>query len=262
MQCRLTRRNARASGGVMGSPDLARDRVIDPSQGTQWRKTPRLSIDALPFVGRRGDLSLDPKLRARGSSSLLNELWVTIRGCSRSMRGRERFPASPAAAAARPARPFSLGDSARASHRHRRTTVVASGGRGQAAPASVVGPGVWLSGSCYPVRLHRRYVRLREGCHGLRAHEFLLREGEVALQRVRTSRARGRSAKALPSRSQKSERSWVRPRVGSVIAEILGTTIWLRESRAFLFVLRARRARPREDGGLVGRNLGGLESAR
>lgn len=67
-----------------------------------------------------------------------------------------------------------------------------------------------------------------------------------------------------PSRRglQKSERSWVRPRVGSVIAEILGAAIWFREPHDFLFVLRARRARPREDGSLVRRNLGGLESAR
>lgn len=66
------------------------------------------------------------------------------------------------------------------------------------------------------------------------------------------------SAKAFWRDKQESCRSWVRPRVGSVVAEVLGRRIWLRDFRVSRFVLRARRVRLRKDGGLASRNFSGL----
>lgn len=100
--------------------------------------------------------------------------------------------------------------------------------------------GVVLSGA-----LASPVCRLREGCHGLRAHEFLLREGEVALRsnEVRNSRARGWSAKALPSRSAE-----IGAFVGASACRQCHCRIpWggdlVQRTPRLLFVLKARRAR-------------------
>lgn len=211
--------------------------MIDPSQGTRWWKALR-ALDR--YASLRGAASRrEPRPEAEGERFIqpLARTWGDKEECSRSMRGGEPFPASAAAAAARSDGPFALGDSARASHRHRRTTVVASGSRDQASPASVVESGLWLWGSCYPACLHRRCVLAPEGCHGLQAREVPSSRGggRASVKRSAKLACERSERESSPGRYlQKSGRSSVRPRVGSVIAEVLGRQSGLESPAPFL----------------------------